>query len=133
MNKKIGSILCGLVMAASTFAPALADDGEMAVPDLMRGISMTPLKLVAFGACTVVGTPIAVVRKTAEDTKKCVNDFGWKSDNKMLKAVSPIVGVPAGIFTGSVEGVWMGWTNSWNNNKKPFSKDAISLGDMSGD
>jgi hypothetical protein len=134
MNKKLASIMCGLVMA-STIAPAFAADAgsESSVPDVLRGLTMTPAKIAAFGISTVIGTPIAVVRMTAHDTKKCVNDFGWKSDNMMLKAVSPFVGIPAGVFTGGVEGTWMGWTNAWNNNKTPWGKDALSLGDMKDD
>src|SRR5438128_11538206 len=100
MNNKFASIMCGVILSASVMAPAFAADGggEMPIPDLMRGITMTPMKIAAFGVCTVVGTPIAILRMTATDTKKCVNDFGWKSDNKMLKAVSPIVGIPAGVY-----------------------------------
>lgn len=134
MNKKYASIMCGLILSAGTIAPAFAaDGGETAVPDLLRGVSMTPVKLAAWGVSTVVGTPIAVLRYTAHDTKKCVNDFGWKSDNKMLKAVSPIVGIPAGVFTGGVEGTWKGWTNAWDNNKEPFGKEALSLGEIKDD
>lgn len=130
MNSKFAALMCGLVMSASAVTPAFAGDNEAAFGDVLNGVLMTPVKIVAFGADTVIGTPIAVVRKTAQDTKKCVNDFGWKTDNLMLKAVSPFVGIPSGVFTGGLEGVWMGWTNAWNNNSKPLSKDAISLGDM---
>src|SRR5206468_342926 len=109
-----------------------AADDESSMGDVLRGLTMTPAKLTTFGADTVVGTPIAVVRKTVECTKKCVNDFGWKTSNPLLKAVSPIVGIPAGVFTGAVEGVWLGWADAWNNNKKPLSKEAVSLGEMGG-
>lgn len=89
-----------------------------------------PVEFASFCTGAVFGTPIAVARKTAQNSVKATKDASGNSDNKGKLAAASLIGLPVGIFTGSIEGVYWGLANSWTNSSKPFSKDAFSLGEM---
>jgi len=86
---------------------------------------------VAFASGWVIGTPIAVVRKTAQNTVDATKEASGNSDKKWKLAAASLVGLPVGIFTGSLEGTYWGFANSYkNSDEKPFGKDSFSLGEM---
>ena len=116
-----------LVLATSiTFfglTPAQADDS-------VKGALMIPVKAVAFVAGVGVGTPIAIVRKTASNDKSMAGQLSDK-DNVLLRGASSIVCLPFAVFKGGLEGSVAGVQNSWKNSSEhPFSTDSMSLGDM---
>lgn len=86
----------------------------------------------SFVVGTVVGTPIAAVRKTIQDTRSGIKDI--TGENKWLKILlfvpGTIISVPFACVSGPVEGAYFGTRNSLVHANEPFSKDAFSLGDM---
>lgn len=127
MTKTALAVLSSLAVGALGCAPVHAVEGMEVGQDVMK----TTARLTIFTAGAVLGIPIAVVRKTAQNTVDTSKEMAGKSENKAAKAGLGLVGVPVGVFTGGLEGVWLGTTNSWTSSKdKPFSKDLVSLGEM---
>lgn len=123
MSRNLAPILAACIALAG-LVPAKADDS-------VKGVMMIPVKLVAFTAGAVVGTPIAIVRKVAENTSTMSGDASGKSDNVAVRTVAGVAMLPFAIFKGGLEGGYLGTANSWkNSSEKPFSADSFSLGDM---
>lgn len=119
----IGCLAVSLFCGAPTYA---AEAGECA-----KKVAMAPVRLAAFGSGVVVGTPIAVARKSWTNYVDATNAAAGGSDKMLPLAAGALVGMPVGIFTGTVEGLWLGWANSWkNSSEKPFGKDSFSLGEL---
>lgn len=125
MSRKLGLILATCISMVSVL-PANADS------DAAKGALMIPVKAVAFVAGVGVGTPIAIVRKSASNTKTMTGDISGKnSDNPILVGTSGLVVLPFALFKGGLEGMYYGVANSWKNSSEhPFSSDSFSLGDM---
>jgi len=127
MSKRYSLLLCALAVSATTIAPVWAVEA----PDVAKALVMTPVRLVAFGVGAVVGTPIAILRKSYSNTMATAQG---KSDNKFMQAGAYLVCLPVGIFTGTLEGAYLGTKNSWmNSSEHPFGKDSFSLGEMKDD
>lgn len=126
MKKQIcAAFAMALVGSCLTALPARADDGGL------HGIMMIPVRLVAFGAGAVVGTPIAIVRKIAENDKDMANSAAGDDANPLLKGGAMLVTLPFAVFKGGLEGAYWGVSNSWtNSSEKPFSGESFSLGEM---
>ncbi|MBX9690482.1 MAG: hypothetical protein K2X27_27450 [Candidatus Obscuribacterales bacterium] len=123
MSRNLAPLLAVCITLAGLL-PAKADDS-------LKGVAMIPVRLLAFATGAVVGTPIAVVRKTASNTTEMSGELSGKSDNPLLRGGSALVILPFAVFKGGLEGLYMGTANSWkNSSEKPFSKDSFSLGDM---
>ncbi len=126
MLRNLAPLLAACITLAG-FLPARADDSA-------KGVAMIPVRLVAFAAGAVVGTPIAVVRKTAENTKKMSGEMSGDSDNALLRGSCALVTLPFAVFKGGLEGIYYGTANSWaNSSEKPFSAESMSLGEMAGE
>jgi hypothetical protein len=124
MTRRFAALICGTALSAMSAAPAFAAEA----PDVAKALVLTPLRLVAFSAGAVIGTPIAVLRKSYANTHET---FSSKSDNKVMAAGTALAALPVGIFTGTLEGVFLGTKNSWmNSTEHPFGKDSFSLGEM---
>ncbi len=127
MSRVLPAIFCGLVLSLCSLLPVAAADSS----EICKSALMVPIKAVAFVSGVVFGTPIAVVRKTAENTMNAADRITGKSDNMFCKACAGLLMLPVGIFTGSIEGVYWGTANSWiNSSEKPFCKESFSLGEM---
>ena len=127
MTKRIAALLGVLALSAASFAPAQAVEA----PDVAKSLVLTPVRLVAFGVGAVVGTPIAILRKSYQDTSSTAEQISGKSDNKFKTAGAYLFAWPVGVFTGTLEGTYLGTKNSWmNSSEHPFSKDSFSLGEM---
>ncbi len=87
-----------------------------------------PYRVAAFASGFLVGTPVAVVRKTVKETAAGNRDIIEDHHNIFLVAPATVVSLPFGAVAGTFEGVYHSTINSWS--KKPFSKDAFSLGPM---
>ncbi|MCA9803907.1 MAG: hypothetical protein KC777_18180 [Cyanobacteria bacterium HKST-UBA02] len=125
MRRVLLSIASVAVLAAAAPAPAHADSG-----DFLSSAVKFPVALLSFTAGTVIGTPIAVLRKTASNTKETAEQVS--GDGGAVKtAAGYLVGLPVGIFKGTIEGLWLGPKNAaMNASESPFSKDGFSLGDL---
>ena len=100
-----------------------------------KAIIKLPIAATSFVVASVVGTPIAMVRQTASEVSS-VSKQSYEGMHSPFEAPLVLVlGGPAivtsalgGFFcTGPVSGVQNSLSNSM---KKPFSKDAFSLGPM---
>lgn len=124
MSRKLASLLLAGGLASAGFLPAQADDSA-------KGVAMIPVRLLAFATGAVVGTPIAIVRKTCENTTQMSSDLSGKSDNPALRGISALVILPFAVFKGGLEGAYYGTANSWaKSSEKPFSAESFSLGEM---
>jgi hypothetical protein len=101
---------------------------------MAKNTAMFPVKALAVGAGLVVGTPVAVVRQTAERSMGITGDFADKIGGKdSLPPVlfASVLGVPFGLLVGSAEGVYFGGKNAIQHGvEKPFSKESFSLGEL---
>jgi hypothetical protein len=117
--------MLAVCIALAGFLPAKADDSSA------KGVAMIPVRLVAFATGAVIGTPIAVVRKVAENTVTMSGQATGKTDNVLLRGVAGVVVLPFALFKGGIEGGYLGTANSWeNSSEKPFSAESFSLGEM---
>jgi hypothetical protein len=131
--KRISQALAaGILLSMSTFAPALADDDK--TMGMVKGTAMFPVKVAAVSTALVVGTPIAIVRRTAvrirDFTSQAADNIGGK-DSFPPNFFASFFSVPAGTLVGVSEGCYYGAKNAIVNGvEKPFSLDAFSLADM---
>ncbi len=138
MTKVIAIALLAGALAACSLARAGAEEAatsppsqSAAKPSQSSPGAGLPARFVSFLAGVVVGTPIAIARKTARavvaDTKELVGE-----------RTTPWLVVPVGMFTtpwalltGTVEGAYAGPVDGWvYSADKAFSKDSLSLGEM---
>ena len=125
MRKQFAAFLTALAATTALAAPAHADN------DSVKGVMMIPVRLVAFAAGAVIGTPIAIVRKTAQNTGDMSESLSGKSENPLVKGVAGLAILPFAVFKGGLEGAYYGTANSWKNSSEhPFSKDSFSMGEM---
>jgi hypothetical protein len=123
MSRNLAPILA-ICTALAGFLPAQAADSA-------SGVLMIPVRLVAFATGAVIGTPIAVVRKVADNTVTMSGEASGKSDNPVLRGAAAIVISPFAVFKGGIEGLYCGTANSWKtSSEKPFSAESFSLGEM---
>lgn len=126
MSRNLAPLLA-FCLALSGLLPACADDSA-------KGVAMIPVRLVAFATGAVIGTPIAILRKTAENTSGMSGQLAGDDGNPALRGAAALVVLPFAVFKGGLEGAYYGTANSWaNSSEKPFSKDSFSLGEMTGD
>lgn len=130
------AILLALAVSIASFSPALADDASPKVstaPSVSGSSGGTSLgvRLIAFSIGFLVGTPIAMARKTGDETISGLKDIVGESRNPLLVipfgALSAVPGAISGIFQGPFYAAKNSWTNS---DDAPFSKESFSLGDM---
>lgn len=94
-------------------------------------MSKLPTNVPAFLAGVVVGTPIAIARMSKREIVTATKDLTGETDNKLLLGAGGVLGVPAGLMSGAIYGVYAGVADSWvNANDNPYSKDSFSLGEM---
>lgn len=94
------------------------------------GIASIPAHMASFVAGTVVGIPVSIFRKSKQETINATKDLVGDSDNKVLIGAAGTLGVPAGVISGTMQGVVYGIWNAWKGSAdEPFSEEAFSLGD----
>lgn len=127
MTKELKAILSSLAVTVVSCAPAFAVEGM----EVGKAVAKTTVRLPLFAAGTVLGVPIAILRKSAKNTSETTKELREKSENKFAKAGLSVFGAPVGVFTGTLEGMWVGTDNSWKSSKdKLFTKESVSLGDL---
>jgi hypothetical protein len=90
--------------------------------------------IVPFTTGVVIGTPIAVVRHSYQDTVEGNRDLLGQSKNFFTYLFFPLattVSLPFGCFSGALEGAFYGpWNSAKYADEKPYSKESFSLGSM---
>lgn len=124
MNKIfIASLILIIVFSALVLKPAFSDS------DIKKEVCKLPLTATSVAASTVVGTPIAIVRKTGSQYVGCVKEF--KKDSNTYKFWGALYSVPVAIVAGPIKGTICGAKNAVRYSiDKPFSRDAFSLGNL---
>jgi hypothetical protein len=121
MRKVLLSTVAAFLLSGAVQSPSHADAGA---------IVKFPVTLTSIAAGTAIGTPIAMIRKSAADTKECCDKL---SDNggMIKKAGASVIALPVGIVKGTVQGAILGPKNAFKNSgENPFSKDCFSMGDL---
>ncbi|MBX9725243.1 MAG: hypothetical protein K2X81_27815, partial [Candidatus Obscuribacterales bacterium] len=111
MSRNLAPILA-VCIALAGFLPAKADG------DSVKGAAMIPVRLLAFGTGAVIGTPIAVLRKTCANTTEMSGQLSGKSENPALRGVCALATLPFAVFKGGLEGLYYGTANSWSNSSE---------------
>lgn len=94
-------------------------------------LSKVPRNVPAFLTGAVVGTPVAVVRMSKREIVTSTRELVGDTDNPLFLGAGGILGVPAGLMSGAIYGLYAGVADSWvNADDNPYSKDSFSLGDM---
>jgi hypothetical protein len=124
MKKLCAAFLCGLAISTLAVAPAFADDDG--VLSVVVGM---PLKGASVATAMVVGLPVAIVRKSAENTKEQTKKVAGDNANPVMTGLAALVGLPIGLVSGTIDGSQAGFKNSLKFDK-PFSKEQFSLGDL---
>lgn len=130
MKKSLVSSLTVVSVSLMSLLPAGAEEPK----EMVKNSAMFPVKALAVGAGLVVGTPVAVVRQTAERSIGITGDFADKIGGKdSLPPVlfASVLAVPFGLLVGSAEGIYFGGKNAIQHGvEKPFSKESFSLGEL---
>ena len=133
MKVKAATAILSLAVILSAAGPVLAEDTTSPAPEEKAkstsdggGLSGLPGKALGAAFGLLVGTPVAIVRKSAEETVSATRDLVGETDNPFVLGAAGILGVPAGICSGVLQGPFVAATNGWEN--KSFSKESFSLG-----
>lgn len=127
MKKSMVSLLAALAIAATVQAPARADG------DALMQVAKVPIAVTAFTFGTVFGTPIAVSRKSFQNTVDTTNQVFGDDANPVVKGGGGLLlGLPVGLFTGTLEGMYLGVKNAamGASGDAPFGSETFSLGDL---
>jgi hypothetical protein len=124
MNKIFALVLTEVILQANwLISPAFADK------EVAKAICALPVHAASMAAGTVVGTPIAILRKTKSQYFGCLKEY--RKDSNAYKfwgsGYSLIVAAPAGVVKGTVCASKNAIVHSVD---KPFSKETFSLGKL---
>ncbi len=124
MKKFCAAFLSGLAICTFAVTPAFADgDGVLSV------VVGMPLKGASVATSMVIGIPVAILRKSTENTKDETNKLAGDNGNFVMKGLAGLVGLPIGIVSGTIDGSQSGFKNSLKCDK-PFTKEQFSFGDL---
>lgn len=124
MKKFCAAFLSVLTVSVFAVTPALADDDG--VLSVVVGM---PIKGASVATSMVIGVPVAIIRKSAENTKDQTKKIAGDNANPVMTGLSALVGLPIGLVSGTIDGSQAGFKNSLKCDK-PFSKEQFSLGDL---
>lgn len=121
---------------AASISPATSTSkaGKNAKPAQTARVSAGS-RFVSFGIGTLVGTPIAAVKRTMiedEEGAKYLPVFGGKNASPKNRWIARTLVFPACLVGGVVESPIFGVQKSWEySESQPFSKKCFCLGDLS--
>lgn len=131
---KIGSaVIISSLLVSFLGSASLAEDGAASKSPSSAGGGAKNIaqRLASFTTGVIVGTPIAIFRKSVECTASDTKELVGESKNPIFLVPAGMLSLPWGVFSGSVEGLYAGIADSWvYADDKPFSKDSFSLGEM---
>ncbi len=126
-----------VAIALSQLLPAMADDPQ-AKPSgdsgsMLKNAAMLPVKALGIGSGLVVGTPVAIIRRTTVRIREYTGEFADKIGGRKdfpPNFFASFLSVPCGVVVGTGEGLEYGLKNAVEHgNEKPFGLDSFSLGD----
>lgn len=125
MKKLLATL--SLVTLSLASAPAFAAD------DPATNTVLIPVRLLSFGVGTVIGTPVAIVKRAATNINKhdkaMAGKFGGE-DNTVSRIFMAPIAVVTGAAMGAGQGLYDGPKNSVDNCvEHPFSTASMSLSD----
>lgn len=122
MNKT----LITLSIVAASLCSALPAPAES---DAIKTACKVPLDAASMATGTVIGTPVAIVRKTGSQYVDCLKEF--RKDSNSYKFWGAVMSLPVAATSGLVKGAVYGPKNAIVHSvAKPFGKDAFSLGPL---
>jgi hypothetical protein len=129
--KKAITFLAAALMLGVSVAPANAADND--VTGMAKSAAWFPVQVAGVTAAWVVGTPIAITRRTAvrirEYNAGAADKIGGK-EHFPPNLFASVFAVPAGSVVGTAEGVYLASKNAIGHGvEHPFSLDSFSLGD----
>ena len=126
MKRSLVSLVFAMAILVSVQAPANA------ASEMLTKIVKVPVVVTAFGLGAVIGTPIAVMRKSFTNARETTNNLVGDDANPLLKGAGALVGVPVGMVKGTFQGVILGTKNAYSGSgsDEPFGTDTFSLGDL---
>jgi hypothetical protein len=143
MNKKLTALLIALTISLSCTSIVFAQKTNLnsdsketisAKSDAAKSSSSSDStagkaarNIGAFFVGIVVGAPIAMARMSYKESIVATRDLVGDTDNWALLAAGSVLGIPAGVLSGTTEGFLMSVKNSWV--EPAFSKESFSLGD----
>ena len=118
-------VLGTVVFSTTSVLPACADSNAL------KDGCMVPVTAASMATGTVVGTPIAIVRKTGSEFVSCVKLY--RKDSNSYKFWGSLCSVPVAGASGLIKGTIYGAKNAVGHSiNRPFGKDAFSLGELEG-
>src|SRR5271170_133026 len=138
MFRRLAALILSISLCGWSTSIALADDqpappasDAKPAPAGKAADGNVAKRMAAFLTGVVVGTPIAVVRKTIQCTVSDTKELVGENRNPFFLVPAGMLAFPWGLFSGGVEGLYDGVADSWvNSADKPFSKESFSLGEM---
>jgi len=125
LRKLSATLLCSFGVTTILMQQASADT------DSAKGAEKIPLGAASMASGIVVGTPVAIVRKTGGQYVECLNEF--KNDSNTWKFWGAFYSLPVAVTAGLVKGAVYGPKNAIGHSiNRPFSKEAFSLGELEG-
>ncbi len=111
---------------------ATPPSGDSGIKGRLGGfLSKIPTNVPALVVGWVVGTPVALTRMSKREIITATRELVGDTDNPLILGAAGILGVPAGLMSGGIYGLWAGAADSWvNADDNPYSRDAFSLGEM---
>lgn len=120
-------LIASLSLVAMSCAPAFAGD------DPASNTVLIPVRLLAFGVGTVIGTPVSIVKHTLTNTNKFNKGMASKAggeDNAAARIFMAPGALVGGFAVGAAQGLVDGPKNSVDNCvEHPFSTGSMSLSD----
>ncbi len=112
-----------ILISTLMLKPSSADSGTL------KTVGKVSICATSIAAGTVVGTPIAMVRKAGSQYVDCVKEF--KKDSNAFKFWGAGCSVPVAVVSGLIKGPVYSAKNAIRySTDKPFGKDAFSLGKL---
>lgn len=127
MKKSLIAALSILTMAG-TVAPAFAGDDD-SLDKVING-SMMITRVGGLGTGIVIGTPVAVTRRTVTTYKTWTNDLADKAGGHEFGpsvALVSLVTAPAALVWGGLTGAFYGTKNAVTHFNEPFSANTFSV------
>ncbi len=139
MKYVFAALLLSICLSSGSFAMAAdsaqaSSSDELNFGDVVNGVSFTGARLVRCSLGLVIGTPIAVLRRTLRSTHDTSKSVAGDNANQAVSVLTEALVLPVGVLVGGVDGLGWSVSNSWKNSEleKPFhfNKEIFSLGSI---
>jgi hypothetical protein len=132
MKKVLSILLTTGILLSGAIAQAKADDGAEGKSIEKKGwprVAAIPKMAAGILVGTLVGTPIAAIRKSKSEDLEAMHYLAGDTEQKVVLVPAAAFWLPFAIITGVIESPVYGLMDSVKNYDKPFSKEQFSLGE----